>query len=196
MYKALAAIILVASFLTGCTGVRLVDSQVNSFAPKPIPPGASYRFERLPSQQAQEPAQAQLEAMAEQALAKVGLKRNDNMPGYSVQVTVRQRMESYSIDSPRFGWSLGWMVGGGQVMLGNRHSALFPGLGAQPNHWREVTLVLRELATQAVVFESRASHDGPWSDSQAVVPAMLDAALQGFPNPPSGTRQVGVEIPR
>jgi len=46
------------------------------------------------------------------------------------------------------------------------------------------------------VFESRASHDGPWSDSQAVVPAMLDAALQGFPNPPSGTRQVGVEIPR
>ena len=194
MYKALAAIILAASFLTGCTGVRLVDSQVNSFAPKPIPPGASYRFERLPSQQAQEPAQ--LEAMAEQALAKVGLKRNDNMPGYSVQVTVRQRMESNSIDSPRFGWSLGWMVGGGQVMLGNRHSALFPGLGAQPNHWREVTLVLRELATQAVVFESRASHDGPWSDSQAVVPAMLDAALQGFPNPPSGTRQVGVEIPR
>ena len=173
-----------------------MDSQVNSFAPKPIPPGASYRFERLPSQQAQEPAQAQLEAMAEQALAKVGLKRNDNMPGYSVQVTVRQRMESNSIDSPRFGWSLGWMVGGGQVMLGNRHSALFPGLGAQPNHWREVTLVLRELATQAVVFESRASHDGPWSDSQAVVPAMLDAALQGFPNPPSGTRQVGVEIPR
>jgi len=196
MYIALAAIILVASFLTGCTGVRLVDSQVNSFAPKPIPPGASYRFERLPSQQAQEPAQAQLEAMAEQALAKVGLKRNDNMPGYSVQVTVRQRMESNSIDSQRFGWSLGWMVGGGQVMLGNRHSALFPGLGAQPNHWREVTLVLRELATQAVVFESRASHDGPWSDSQAVVPAMLDAALQGFPNPPSGTRQVGVEIPR
>ena len=196
MYKALAAIILVAFFLTGCTGVRLVDSQVNSFAPKPIPPGASYRFERLPSQQAQEPAQAQLEAMAEQALAKVGLKRNDNTPGYSVQVTVRQRMESNSIDSPRFGWSLGWMVGGGQVMLGNRHSALFPGLGAQPNHWREVTLVLRELATQAVVFESRASHDGPWSDSQAVVPAMLDAALQGFPNPPSGTRQVGVEIPR
>jgi len=45
-----------------------------------------------------------------------------------------------------------------------------------------------------VVFESRASHDGPWSDCAAIVPAMLDAALQGFPNLPPGQRHVNIEI--
>ena len=196
MNKAHVAIFLIALFLTGCTGVRLIDSQVSSFAPKQIAVGASYRFDRLPSQQADATAQNQLEAMTERALAKVGLKHNENAPAYSPQVTAKQRMENNVVDGPGFGWNLGWRVGGGHVMLGNRHGPLFPGLGDQLNYWREVTLVLREQATQAVVFESRASHDGPWSDSQAVFPAMLDAALQGFPNPPPGPRQVGVEIPR
>ena len=51
-------------------------------------------------------------------------------------------------------------------------------------------------AAGAVVFESHASHDGIWPDSEAVLAAMLDAALQGFPTPPAGARQVNIEIPR
>jgi len=46
------------------------------------------------------------------------------------------------------------------------------------------------------VFESRANHDGRWSDDLAVVPAMFEAALRGFPNPPQGVRRVDIEIAR
>jgi len=46
------------------------------------------------------------------------------------------------------------------------------------------------------VFETRATHDGPWADSAQILPAMLAAALQGFPHPPAGVRRVDIEIPR
>ena len=55
---------------------------------------------------------------------------------------------------------------------------------------------MRELSTQKVVFETRALHDGPSGDAFALLPAMLDSALLGFPQPPAGTRRVNVEIPR
>jgi hypothetical protein len=45
-----------------------------------------------------------------------------------------------------------------------------------------------------VVFESHASSDGPWLDNTGVFPAMFDAAMQGFPNPPAGPRQVAIQI--
>ncbi|MCB8748180.1 DUF4136 domain-containing protein [Rhodoferax sp. U2-2l] len=194
MYKALSALLLTVFLLTGCTGMRLVDSQVNSFAPSSVPAGSRYRFERLPSQQANPEAQARLEAMAEQALAKVGLRRDDPVARYSVQVSAIQRAQYIALDRPALGWNLGWMFGHGGVSVGG--GGLFPGLDARTNYWREVGLIIRERATLAVVFESRATHDGPWSDSDAVLPAMLDAALQGFPNPPAGVRRVNIEIPR
>jgi len=195
MNKALPALFFVVLLLTGCSGVRLVDSQVNSFALKPLAAGASYRFERLPSQQADTPAQTQLEVMAEHALAKAGLRRNDNAPELLVQLRVTQRLEHNSADTLPFGWQLGARVGRhGALGLGG--GSLFPGLADLPSYWREVHLTLREVASGVVVFESRARHDGPWSDSAAILPAMLDAALQGFPNPPAGERRVPVEIPR
>ena len=55
---------------------------------------------------------------------------------------------------------------------------------------------MRDLTTQKVVFETRAVHDGVWSDGLAVLPAMLDSALLGFPQPPAGVRRINVEIPR
>ena len=57
-------------------------------------------------------------------------------------------------------------------------------------------MVMRDLTTQKVVFETRAVHDGVWSDGLAVLPAMLDSALLGFPQPPAGVRRINVEIPR
>jgi len=188
------AIFFIAFTLSGCSGMRLVDARVTSFAPQPVAAGASYRFERLPSQQADANAQAHLEMLAEQALAKVGLTRSDSAP-LSVQVSAVQRQESLpSYHHPHFGWGLGWVLGNGSIMVSN-HGPLFPGLEAQPNYWRQVSLIMRD-ASQAVVFESHASHEGPWADSDAVLAAMLDAALQGFPDPPAGARQVNIEIPR
>jgi hypothetical protein len=195
MYKALPALFLIVILLTGCSGMRVVDSQVNSFAPASVPAGSSYRFERLPSQQSNPTAQDQLEAMADDALAKVGLVRNDQAASYSVQVSASQRVQQAVLDRPAMGgWNLGWMMGNGGVSVGN--GVLFPGLDVRTSYWREVSLVIRERNTQAVVFESHASNDGPWADGNAVLPAMLDAALQGFPEPPTGVRRVNIEIAR
>jgi len=198
MNKALTAIVFIALFvalsLAGCTGVRRVDNQVSSFASQSIPLGSAYRFERLPSQETDATAQAQLESMAETALAKVGLQRDDKAENYTVLVTATQRAYSVVRDRPALGWNLGWMMGHGGMLMG--HGALFPGLEAPTQYWREVGLIVRNLHTQAVVFETRATHDGPWADTAAVLPAMLDAALQGFPNPPAGPRQVDIDIAR
>ena len=177
--------------------MRLVDSQVSSFAPAPVAVGTSYRFDRLPSQQANAPAQEWLETMTEVALAQVGLQRADKPAALIAQVQLTQRVESAAIDGPAFGWQLGWRMGHhGGIGLGMGSGRLFPGLDDRPNYWRELRLTLRDQATQKVVFESRASHDGPWSDSSAIVPAMLEAALLGFPNPPAGERRVSIEIAR
>ena len=61
---------------------------------------------------------------------------------------------------------------------------------------REVGLILREAATGNVVYETRAVHEGVWTDNPAVFAAMFDAALNGFPTPPTGPRRIVLEIPR
>jgi hypothetical protein len=57
-------------------------------------------------------------------------------------------------------------------------------------------LLLRDLQTSQVVYETSASHEGPWNDRYNILRALLAAALKGFPHPPAGTHRVKVEIPR
>ena len=187
-------LLLMVCLVSGCASVRLIDSQVTSFAQQIIAPGASYQFERLPSQMADPVNQAKLEKLAEQALGKVGLRRQNSAP-LLVQVSAVQRQENtFRQSGVGIGWGLGWVFGNGAISIGNR-GALFPGPETQTSYWRQVSLIIRNNAG-AVVFESHASHDGIWSDSNAVLAAMLDAALQGFPTPPAGVRRVNIEIPR
>lgn len=189
-----SALLLLVFLVSGCASTRLIDSEVNSFATQVIAPGASYQFERLPSQMADHANQANLERLAEQALAKVGLKRQNAAP-LGVQVSAIQRQETYFGESGfNMGWGLGWVWGHGGLRVGSG-GVLFPGLDSHTSYWRQVSLIMRNAAG-VVVFESHASHDGIWSDSDAVLAAMLDAALQGFPTPPVGARQVNIEIPR
>ena len=189
-----AALLIGAILLSGCAGVRLVDTQVNSFAPQRVAPGSAYQFERLPSQMADLVNQAKLEKLAEQALAKVGLKRQNNAP-LAVQVSAVQRQENtFNQNGVGIGWGLGWVFGHGAISIGNR-GTLFPSLESRTTYWRQVSLIMRN-ASSAVVFESHASHEGIWSDGEVVLAAMLDAALQGFPTPPAGVRRVNIEIPR
>jgi len=46
------------------------------------------------------------------------------------------------------------------------------------------------------VYETHASNDGPWLDNRTVLPAMFEAAMQGFPNPPPGPRRVDIQVGR
>ena len=59
---------------------------------------------------------------------------------------------------------------------------------------RQVSVVLRDLATNRVVYETHAFNDGPWLDNRSVLPAMFQAAMQGFPTPPVGPRRVDIHV--
>ncbi len=218
-------LVVTLSLLTGCAGVRLIDSEVSAFSKlATVAPASTYRFERLPSQQTDVARQDQLETIAQTALDKVGLRRVGDAPGspaalYSVQMTILQTQNSL----PNGGW---WphfgipVIIGTSVVVGAAHTrgryrhGLGFGLGlgygygygypygfpypvASPTSYlHDVALVMRDVASNTVVYETRAKHEGPWNDSMAILPAMFDAALQGFPAAPAGPRRVSVEVAR
>jgi hypothetical protein len=197
LVRALGAAILAAAALglAGCaTGYRL-DNQVQSFSSlQALPAQATYRFERLPSQQ--NPAQAQLEAFADAALHQAGLRRDDSHPRYAVQVSgrVQRVLSPYADPWDWGGWGgFGWGISGWHRGVGIGIGGPF---GRMESPWfqREVAVIVRDLGSNQVVFESRAHNDGPWLDNATVLPAMFSAALQGFPNPPAGPRRVDIQV--
>ena len=198
--------------LSACSGLRVVDNDVASFAQWPNAtspaPGSSYRFERLPSQQVTLPQigisgmelqQDELEAIARTALDKVGWRNNPLSAAFNVQVsaTTRYAQRNPYNNGPGYGGfgGSGISLGGGSA--GSFIGFSFPlGMTESPLYLREVSIVVRDAASNAVVFESRATHSGVWNDARSVLPAMFEAALQGFPTPPAGARRINIEIPR
>jgi Domain of unknown function (DUF4136) len=201
-------VLTVLILLTGCASVRLIDNDVTAFSKlAAVPAGATYRFERLPSQQTDVQRQDKLEAIAQASLDKVGLRRVGDAPGspaarYSVQMGIAMLNNTYAYWDDAGPAVTGYVsVGTGPYWYGRRRGYAYGYFGPYPYlpsplYVYEVSLVMREVANSQVVFESRAKHEGPWGDSMAILPAMFDAALQGFPNPPAGPRRVNVEIPR
>ena len=121
MFKSVVMVVFSVLVLSGCASVRLVDTDVRSFVTPPgVTAGATYRFERLPSQQASA-AQARLETLAQVALGKVGLMRKDTEAGYSVQVTYSLRVDPYAPWEQPFGghelepglWNAQWSLWAG-----------------------------------------------------------------------------------
>lgn len=182
-----------AVLLSGCS-TYLLENNVQSFSGLPaLPANATYSFERLPSQ-ANQPGQNTLEALADPALFRAGLRRDDAAPRYTVQVSARvQRVLSPWADPwDSWGWGGPW---------GPHYAFHHPGFWGgpfprmeQPWFQREVGVVVREKAGNRVVYETHATSDGPWLDQSVVLPAMFDAALQGFPNPPQGVRRVNIQL--
>ncbi|WP_431108219.1 DUF4136 domain-containing protein [Variovorax paradoxus] len=191
-----------AATLSGCATSWVVDSDVKSFSSiGAVPSGATYRFERLPSQQADAARQESLEAMAAAALEKVGLRRDDARPTYSAQIGARVTLglspwaDPWLFDGPwgyggygYHGYARRWYAGGWYGGPG------FMPPAANPWYEREVSILLRDIGSNRVVYETRARNDGPYNASAAILPVMFDAALQGFPNPPQGERRVNIEL--
>ena len=204
MKRALAAIFSVAwlgLFMAGCSGLQVIENNVTAYHTwnaAPPAPGTPYRFERLPSQQVTAAYQNRVEDMARTALAKVGMELNPAAPRFSVQVRViTQVIEPvpYGPGYDGFGFGMpGVFLGGG-----NRGAAFgmsFP-LGysmPSPYFHRDLTLLVRDLGTNQIVFETRVTNDGIRNETPAVLSAMLDAALQGFPQPPPGPRRINTQI--
>ena len=175
--------------LSGC-GTYVLDSTVRSFSQLSAAPApARYRFERLPSQQVVQ--QAQLESLADAALHQAGFVRDDANPRYSVQIGARMQPMISPFADPWDGWRFGYG-------FGRRHHFSRLGMSAfsEPSWYhREVSVVVRDISSGKVVYETSAVHDGPFSDSKSVLPAMFQAAMQGFPTPPQGPRVVNIPLP-
>lgn len=175
--------------LAGCSTTRLIDSQVRSFtttADVPADGPFSFRFERLPSQQADAQAQDRVEDMALPVLAQKGLLPDALAPRFTLEL--RMAMEAANQTDPFHGhWGFG-TIGSGVWMQP------MP-MGLQATSYRySVHLLLRDAASKAVVFESTAQHEGPWSDRAAVLPAVLLAAVQDFPQGSDKARRVLIDL--
>ena len=183
-----------SALLAGCSTVREVNSTVQSFSSLsgvPVPP--TYRLETLPSQQGQVSFPA-IEAQAQHALARVGMTRDDSRPGVVVQISAVAR---YARDyaswpyydpfwGPRWGWGMsygrgfGWGFGGSMMMMD----------GPPLEYYRAVSIVMRDIKTQQIVYETSAQRQDVWTDDPAIFGILFDAALTGFPKPPQGPRNV------
>jgi hypothetical protein len=186
--RLLGLILFAGWVLSGCAGGYLLDNTVHSFSGiASLPAQPTYRFERLPSQQV--PAQAQLEAMADPALHQAGLRRDDSNPRYTVQVSASILRELSPWDNRWHGGAWGFS----RMRMGFGFGA---GFGWNEPYWyrRDVAVIVRELPSNRVVFESHAVNDGPWVEDQKVFAAMFRAALHGFPNPPPGPRRVDIQM--
>lgn len=201
--------------LGGCTGVIRLENDVRSYADwtastsgvisRPAA-GDFYRIERRPSQiQAPSAQQDAIESIARDALERVGLRAAPEplpaglpLPRWSIELGARSTRLPYAPwDEPgrsAFGMSLGigHVSHHGSIGMG---MPLFPA-PAVPYYQREVSIVLREANSARVVYETSAAHDGPWADSPTLWAALFDAALQGFPQPPTGPRRIVTEVPR
>ncbi len=207
MKRALTTLLLIATttfiglFLTGCSSLRVVENEVTAFYNwngVPPVPGTAYRFERLPSQQVVGAQQDYVEEQARAALSRVGLALNPAAARFSVQVMVStQVIERQSASG--FGYD-GFGFAAPSVFLGGGNRGASMGLSlpigfSDAYYRRQLTLLVRDLSSNQVVFETSALSDGKQNDTRSVLSAMLDAALSGFPQPPAGTRRISSPIP-
>lgn len=202
--------------LSGCAGVYRVDSRVESFArwvdpgqpaaPSsagaiPAPP-QTFRFEQLPSQTTGTAAQSQsaLELLAQTELAPLGWAPANppDQAHWAIQVSAyQQRLPRAPWEDPwegsRFGWSTQVHIGVGSGQIMWSPWLLRPEM---PYHLRRVSLVIRDARSGQVVYETSAAHDGRWNSTPALWSAMMSAALQDFPAPPDGVRDIPIDVPR
>ena len=191
--------------LSGCANVMRVDSDVQSYArwtpPNPPNEPAVYGFERTPSQSAASTAhpQASAEAATREALATRGWRWTPEAedPNRRPANAWRVQVLASAVAMTRPSWDAMddpfWPSHRRRPGQLRRSPMLF----TEPTLYRrQVTIWVRDSARGDVVFESSATHEGPWNDSPALWRAMVEAALSGFPQPPSGPRRVVVDVPR
>ena len=199
-YRRVASLLLAvaAAALAGCSTTRIVDGRVQSFsALNALPSPATYQLERLPSQQT--PAFDPIAHLAEQALARVGLQRADAPARFVVQIGVQAdnvpRVDPWSYGPHGFYGPSPWAFGGGWYGRGWGLGGIWRMGEPTPLHRRAVSVVVRDAQTQAVVYETSAVHEDVWVSDPGVYGVLFDAALEGFPRPPQGPRQVRLPFP-
>lgn len=178
--------------LGGCAALNDVTSDVSSYGSWPAgrAPG-TYVFERLPSQTARPEQQQQLEDAARGAIEEAGFRPAPDAAraDVTVQLGIRvNRYETSAWDDPLWwNWGLGY----------GRYGGWRSGLGLSyrfdnPRYEREVAVLIRDRASGAPLYETRASNDGITGGDNELIAAMFEAAMKDFPTPAVSPRRVTV----
>jgi len=171
----------------------MIDSQVQSFVGTAgAVQSATYRFERLPSQQSQPDVQERVEVVAQVALQRVGLTLatpNDVQARYNVQVAAQ--IAQFQPPPRRSTHPVSPFVNADGSPA---HSPLLF-LSEPPWYIHTAHLVLRDTQNGQIAYETSARFEGPWSDSATLWPVVMEAALRDYPHPPPGVRTVTIELP-
>jgi hypothetical protein len=182
--------------LGGCAVMRNVSSDVSSYGEWPAgrPPG-TYAFDRLPSQQADAPAQARVEAAAAAALAAAGFRpvAEGSPPDVLVQVAARVARTEVSPWHDPMWWHGGFGVRRSGPWGGIRWNLAWHDEFPRVEH--EVALLLRDRASGRPLYEARASSASTAARADTGLQAMFLAALKDFPATGPNPRVVGVPLP-
>ena len=201
-------------FLSGCSTTRVIESKVKTNTQWPTgaaaPTQALYRLERLPADVNNVQA-GWAEVELEPVLAGLGWTRNDVDAQYSVWIGVRSAefitdawgrpVQGPWVSHVYLGVGSGYRPRGLSTSMGwSLGSPVYPGMrpGIPPvaGYAQEVNIIIRDLQTSQVVYQTKASHEGPWADHPNILRAMIASALQGFPNPSAANRRVNSTISR
>jgi len=201
---------LCVAFLTGCSTVRVIESQVQTNAQwlpqSPAPAKAQFRLERLPADvNNMQAGWAEVELVS--ALAPLGWTRNDVDAQYSVWIGVRtaefitdtwgRPIRGPWINHVYIGAGTGLRPRGvgtnfGWTLTSPAYPGMRPGFPPTVSYAQEVSILIRDLSTSQVVYQTKATHDGPWADHANILRPMISAALQGFPSPSITNRRVDI----
>jgi hypothetical protein len=176
----------------------------------PAPAKAQFRLERLPADvNNMQAGWAEVELVS--ALAPLGWTRNDIDAQYSVWIGVRtaefitdtwgRPVRGPWINHVYIRGGTGYRPRGVSTGVGwSLMTPVYPGMrhGFPPtlSYAQEVSIIIRDLSTSQVVYQTKATHDGPWSDHANILRTMISAALQGFPSPSTVKRRVDIPISR
>jgi hypothetical protein len=182
--------------LAGCATLNSMSAEVATFGDWPSSRrGGTYGFERLPSQQAQAELQQALEDAARPALEKAGFREAGSAePDVIVQLGARiSRADRSPWDDPM------WWHGGFGRWGGRRGPWRGPywGMGFHfepPRYDREVALLMRERGSGKPLYEARASSEGNYAGTDALLKPLFAAALMDFPAVGPNPRVVRVPL--
>lgn len=183
--------------LAGCSSTRVLEHDVQAYSTLAVmPQPATYRLERLPSQQAASPWRDMVERQASAALAQVGMQRDDAHGAMRLEIEAQAR--TYRPDWPHYGGYFSGYFGYGFLSWHPLWGWGYwdDGRDRPPTlYLRQVRLILRD-AQGAVAYESSARYDDIWAPDELVFRQLFQAALEGFPTPPQGERRIRYAIER
>jgi hypothetical protein len=184
VWRALGALA-VSIGLAACAALNAVTSEVSSFSEWPADrkPG-SYAFERLPSQKANAQRSAELESAAARALEKAGFTAAADPARADVVVQVGARVSRTEV--PLWDDPLWWRWGGSYWRSPAWRGARWPYYAGWHADWysryeRTVAVLLRDRASGTPLYEAHAQTEGGTTGDAALLGAMFEAALSGFP---------------